>query len=95
MAGYRLSRAAEFDLVAIAEYGIETFGLEQTLAYRDHLLRAFEFLAQFPRAARLRTELRPPVRIHPCRSHIIVYREDDHGILILRIRHGREDWSND
>ena len=63
--------------------------------YRDHLLRAFEFLAQFPRAARLRTELRPPVRIHFCRSHIIVYRENDAGILILRVRRGREDWSND
>jgi toxin ParE1/3/4 len=34
----------------------------------------------------------PPVRLHPYRSHMIVYllREDD--ILIVRILHGRQEW---
>jgi len=41
---YRLSRAAESDIAAIAEYTIEAFGVEQAIAYRDGLIQAFEFL---------------------------------------------------
>lgn len=60
MAAYALSRAAEDDLARIAAYTVETFGIEQAIAYRDGLKRAFEFLAENPRAARLRAELKPP-----------------------------------
>jgi plasmid stabilization system protein ParE len=41
-------------------------------------------------------EIVPPVRIHPIGSHLIVCTLDDHGeILILRVRHGHEDWQWD
>jgi toxin ParE1/3/4 len=34
--------------------------------------------------------------VHPYRSHIVVYLIDNDGdILILRVRHGREDWEGD
>lgn len=40
MASHRLSRLAAEDLMAIATYGLEQFGLEQSLKYRDgHQLR--------------------------------------------------------
>jgi len=35
MASYRLSRLAAEDLLEIATYGLERFGLEQSLKYRD------------------------------------------------------------
>ena len=42
--------------------------------------------------ARERTEISPPVRIHPSGSHVIVYLiEEAENILIVRVRHGRED----
>jgi toxin ParE1/3/4 len=53
------------------------------------------FLSRFPRAARLRDEVDPPVRAYPYRSHLIVYDIDGDAIVILRIRHGREDWLAD
>lgn len=93
MAAYALSRAAEDDLARIAAYTVETFGIEQAIAYRDGLKRAFEFLAENPRAARLRAELKPPLRAHRFQSHLIVYDiRADGSILIVRVRHGREDW---
>lgn len=59
------------------------------------LERVFALLADQPRMARLRTEFVPPVRIHPHAAHVIVFEETDAGIVILRVRHGREDWLSD
>jgi toxin ParE1/3/4 len=59
------------------------------------LFREFERLVVLPEIARERTEYDPPVRIHPHRSHIIVYQVVDDQVLILRIRHGREDWASE
>lgn len=43
--------------------------------------------------ARLRTEITPPLRVLAHRSHVILYGVDQDGVaIILRIRHGREDW---
>ncbi|WP_157219450.1 type II toxin-antitoxin system RelE/ParE family toxin [Flavisphingomonas formosensis] len=96
MPSFKLSGKAERDLEAIAVYTVETFGIEQALAYRDGLIRSFEFLVENPRSVRLRRELTPPVRAHRFQSHLIFYDMlSDGGILILRVRHGREDWLND
>lgn len=49
-----------------------------------------------PTLARMRDECAPPVRIFRFKAHVIVYRETKPGnIIILRIRHGREDWRSD
>lgn len=55
----------------------------------------FALIATNPQMARERGELSPPLRIHPFKSHLIVYRiEDDGDILIVRVRRGHEDWSS-
>lgn len=92
MPTYKLSRSARNDIAAIADYTIATFGVDQALAYRDSLMETFEMLARFPRAARERLEIDPPVRAHPHKSHMIIYIIDDDDVLILGVRHGREDW---
>jgi len=89
---YRLSRRAQDDLLQIYETGVREFGADQADRYHAGLERAFEFLSEFPRAARERTELRRPSRAYPYRSHLIFYRPDGDDIFIQRIRHGREDW---
>jgi len=54
--------------------------------------RVFKFLSHNSEAARERTEITPPVRVHPYGSHIIIYLIDSaEDVFILRIRHGRED----
>ncbi|PST17318.1 type II toxin-antitoxin system RelE/ParE family toxin [Mesorhizobium plurifarium] len=45
---------------------------------------------------RERFEISPPMRIHPFRARLVVYRiEEDGDVLIVRVRHGREDWAGD
>lgn len=89
---YRFSRRAIEDLSNIYNAGVELFGVKQAEHYQDGLDQAFEFLAEFPRAARERLELRQKPRIHRYESHLIFYRIESDGIFILRVRHGREDW---
>lgn len=45
--------------------------------------------------ARVRGEFEPPVRIHPWKAHVIVYVIEGDDILVVRVRHGREDWARD
>ncbi|MEG8039744.1 type II toxin-antitoxin system RelE/ParE family toxin [Sphingomonas sp. LR60] len=75
---------------------MQKFGREQAERYADQLDRAFVFLGDHPRAGRQRPELRANVRSYPTGSHLILYTVDpDDNVLILRIRHGREDWLAD
>ena len=93
--GYRLTSGAADDLIHIYLEGVRLFGTAQAEKYQDELEERFELLAFNPYMTRERRELTPPVRINPFRSHVIVYRIEDDDILIIRVRHGREDWLND
>lgn len=93
MARYRLTRAASDDIGHIFLEGLARFGLVQADRYHDGMAATFDFLTDHPHAARLREEIRPPVRVYPYRSHLIIYDiMDDGGLVILRVRHGWEDW---
>jgi toxin ParE1/3/4 len=93
---YRLTRKAEEDILQIYAAGSKLFGEPQADRYHESLAEVFGIIAMFPGIARERTEIVPPVRIHPHHAHLIVYRiEADGSVLIIRIRHGREDWVSD
>lgn len=95
-AAYRLTGAAFDDLIGIFIDGVERFGIAQADKYHDGLEAAFVFLSEYPRAARLRHEIDPPVRAYPYKAHLIVYEiEADNSIVIVRLRHGRTDWQRD
>lgn len=96
MKRYVLSRKAEDDVIAIFVHGAEQFGLRQAEHYHDLLGKTLQFLAENPEAARERTEITPPVRIHPFESHMVLYTVDERGdVFVLRVRHGHEDWQRD
>ncbi len=91
---FRLSVQAEEDIVSIAEDGIRIFGTVVAKRYHNELFALFELIAANPRMARERHEISPPVRIHPFKAHLIVYRlEEDGSVFVIRIRHGHEEWS--
>lgn len=90
---FSLSVEAEEDIIALTEQGIRMFGTLQARRYHDDLFAILELIAANPRMAREREEITPPVRIYPFNDHLIVYRiEVDETILVIRIRHGHEDW---
>jgi toxin ParE1/3/4 len=91
---FRLSLAAKEDIIGIAEQGIRLFGPAQARRYHDELFAIFDMIAAYPRIARERRELSPPMRIYPFKAHLVVYRvEQDGSVLIARIRHAHEDWA--
>ncbi|PTS74308.1 plasmid stabilization protein ParE [Sphingomonas sp. HMWF008] len=89
---HRLSKQARIDARAIYTRSAELFGTHQADAYAEGLNRTFRFLADHPRAARERVEIRPPIRAFAYKSHLILYVIEGQDILILRIRHAHEDW---
>ena len=89
---YRLTERAEQDIIEIYLEGLSRFGEQQADRYHQELTSLFELIALNPKMARERLELAPPVRIHPHKAHLIVYLEESDGILIVRVRHGHEDW---
>lgn len=93
---YRRSGQADADYFAIYRYGVEHYGVVRADQYADPLDRAFDMLATFPRSARVRTEIDATVRAHPVGVHIVLYEVDENDdVVILRIAHGRSDWTND
>ncbi len=95
MMGFRLTEEAEEDIVGIAETGIRLFGSAHARRYHDELYAIFNLIAANPRMARERHEISPPMRIHPFKAHLVVYTIAEGGnVLIVRIRHGHEDWSS-
>ncbi len=91
----RYTAAADADLRSIYIFGSEAFGTRQAEAYVAGLRRAVQMISDFPFAARLRETIQPPVRARPFQSHVIIYTVDEAGVLILRFRHGLEDWQED
>ncbi len=93
MAGYIISKSAQADLIKIAKYGDENYGIERSNQYRDRLKEQFEILAHNPKLYRERWELSPPMRVCPYESHVILYTVQQGQTIIVRVRHAREDWS--
>ncbi|MGV1822515.1 type II toxin-antitoxin system RelE/ParE family toxin [Agrobacterium tumefaciens] len=93
---FSLSVQAEEDIISIAEEGIRIFGALVARQYHDELFALLELIATNPRMARERHEISPPVRIHPFKAHLVVYRIiEDGSVFIIRIRHSHEDWAGD
>ena len=91
----RLSVRAQSDLIDIYATGIKLFGLAQADRYQDGLEAAIDFIAAYPLSARERPGTSRPARVHPYKSHVIIYAVDADGVLIVRVRHGHENWTGD
>ena len=89
---WRLSGPANRDIIQIYTQGVEHFGFAQVEKHLDELNAVFDRIAVYPQLGRLRHEVAPPARMIPFRSHLIFYDIGEEEILILRIRHGFEDW---
>jgi toxin ParE1/3/4 len=86
---YRISREAERDLEEIAEYSLGEFGERTAKRYLAALLDSIELLSTQPRMGRVAEYAGMKMRRVVCGKHMIYYRRDAKGILVVRIRHGR------
>lgn len=90
---HRLTAAARQDILDVYLRSEEMFGEAQADRCFAGLHDACAFLAANPRAARERDELGSQIRAHAYKAHVIIYETEGPGIAVLRIRHGREDWT--
>lgn len=88
MSSYRLSERADRELVRVYLYGIEQFGMMQAARYRRRLDECFATLARFPGMGRSAGRIAPGLRRHEHGAHVILYREEEGGILIVAVVHG-------
>ena len=82
---YRLSKAAEEDLIGMAFFGDEHFGIAQSNRYRDQLVRRFTVLADQPLLYPAVDHLREGYRRSVCGVHSIFYRIDGNDVKIIRV----------
>jgi len=85
MRRYRISRAAKEDLVGIARYGDEHFGVAQSNRYRDLLKQRFSVLADRPLHYPAVEHIRHGYRRSVCGVHSIYYRIEGENVEIMRI----------
>jgi len=93
---FSLSLAALDDMSHIYLEGVRVFGPAQADGYFDDLYGIYDLLAANPRMGRENNTVRPAIRFFPTGSHVVVYEiTPAHDILVLRVRHHREDWKGD
>lgn len=85
MRKYRLAKRAKEDLIAIAQYGDEHFGVAQSDRYRDQLKQRFSVLAEQPQLYPAVEHIRPGYHRSVCGAHSIYYRVEADGVEIVRI----------
>mgnify|MGYP000147277825 CR=1 FL=1 len=95
MSGVRFSAKAAEDLLDIDDYTFAEFGPAQARRYRAQIERTCVIIGETPELGRRIDAIDPPVRFFPCGSQILVYVIEADGVLILRVRHQREDWKDE
>ncbi len=75
--------------------GIRLFGPQQAMKYADELGKTFQLITDYPLSSPIRELMLRQVRMRPCGAHIILYEIVEDTVLVLRVRHGREDWLSD
>ena len=92
MGNFRLTSRAESDLAEIADYTIETFGIEQARRYRVALETCFQTIADNPKVGRSADQLAPELRRYKHQSHVVFYMPEGQGALIVRVLHESRDF---
>ena len=86
---YSFSRLARLDLIEIAEYTLDRWGLNQAERYLDGLDDCFKRLVQTPQMGSACDQIRDGYRRIEQGKHVVIYRADVDGVFISRILHRR------
>lgn len=91
MAEVHLRAAADADLAAILDFGVETFGEAVGTDYVRSFDLAFALLERHPEAGAVHPEIDPPIRCLHHKRHRIFYDIEDGTIWIVRVLHHAMD----
>ena len=92
MPNYKLTPDAENDLLKIATYTIETWGLEQADRYGASLEGCFVAIADGSARSRAPLPHRPELRVYRCQHHyVFAFINEDAPALIVAVLHEKMD----
>lgn len=91
MPAYKFTEKAEYDLAAIVDFTLHTWGAAQAAKYIAGLENLAETLAQTPDLGKAREDLHKSLIVFPYERHLVFYRKERHGITIVRILHDSMD----
>ena len=86
-----VSEAANADLDAIYDHGVEHFGETAAAAYLRRFESAYALLAEHPRIGPVHDGVRPPIRSCPCERHRFYYDVTDDAVIVRRVLHQAMD----
>lgn len=87
MASVRFSGKAKADILEIAAYTLQAWGETQMIRYLDDLEECAKLLASRPDMGRACDWIRPGLHRFEHRHHVLFYRKEPRGVLIVRILH--------
>ena len=87
MATLYFSRSAKADLLSIGAYTVETWGADHAERYLDGLEQCAKVLAANPPLGRPCNWIRAGLYRYEKGRHVLFYRREEEGILVLRILH--------
>ena len=90
MANLRRTKRANQDLIGIWRH-IAADNPTAATAQLTGIERKFRLLSFFPKIGRKRDDIRRDLRMFPCDSYVILYRETAGSVEIVRIVHGARD----
>lgn len=90
---FELSEKVASDLNAILDYSFLNFGSDVMLAYHQSLADCFDMLVDNPELGTPIKEVRENYLCFAHRSHLVFYKQEEAGILIVRILHKSMDVS--
>ena len=88
---YSLSGKASTDLDSILDYSIINFGAIVMVEYHQSLEKCFDILDSNPDLGTEVDHICPNYMSFQHRSHLIFYKKNNQGILIIRILHKSMD----
>jgi toxin ParE1/3/4 len=91
----RLSARSKADLDHIFYQGVERYGEAAAEVYLHEIVEKFSLLLLFPLSNPLRNEIRPPVRLHINKGHVIIYRVEADFVDIIRIVSRFQNWRDE
>ncbi len=88
---YKLTPAADQDLVDIFQYTQNHWGKKQAIQYLNELEQSFLVLAQDSNLGQARPEIHKAYKAFYIHKHIVFYRFHQKQLEIIRILHQRMD----
>ena len=88
---YQFTDKAERDLEGIIDYTIQEWGVSQANTYLDGLETRAQLLAENPDLGTTRDTLSEGLLSFPYESHILYYKKQARGIVIVRVLHQHMD----